>query len=113
MDDNSVVFDLQKALEQVGGDREMLKEIINIYREEYPKQLQEIQEAIKKNNAATVDSVAHTIKGAVGNFGAKPAFEAALNLEKIGKSGNLSEALDAFNTLKAELELLEQELKKT
>jgi len=110
--DNNTVFDLKKALEQVGGDQEILKEIIGIYREEYPKQLRQIQEAMDKNNAAEAGNVAHTIKGAVGNFGAKPAFEAALRLEKIGKSGDLSEALKAFEALKGELERLEGELKK-
>ncbi len=112
MDSNDIVFDLKKALEQVGGDRKILKEIIDIYCEEYPKQLREIQQAIGKNDTATVGGVAHTIKGAVGNFGAKSTFEAALRLEKIGKSKDLSEALSAFGALKEKLEQLEQELKK-
>ncbi len=112
IDNRNSTFDLNKALEQVGGDQEILKEIIDIYRREYPKQLHEIHEGIEKNDAAKIAQVAHTIKGAVGNFGAKPAFEAALRLEGIGKSENLSEAVGAFDALKGELERLEQELKK-
>lgn len=110
-DNDNIVFDLKKALEQVGGDREILKEIIGIYCEEYPKQLFQIQQAIDKNDTAVVNEVAHTIKGAVGNFGAKSAFEAALYLEKIGKSKDLSGALSAFAVLKEKLEQLERELK--
>ena len=113
MDSNDIVFDLTKALEQVGGDREVLKEIIDIYCQEYPKQLQQIQEAIDKKNAVMAGNVAHTIKGAVANFGAKPSFGAALNLEKIGKSGDLSHAKEAFDVLKKELERLDRELNKT
>ena len=90
----------------------LTKEIINIYSEEYPKQLRELREAIEKNEAAAVGQVAHTIKGAVANFGANPAFEAAFNLEKIGKSEDLSSAVSAFDKLKQELERLEQELKR-
>ena len=112
MGNNYIVLDLKKTLEQVGGDRELLKEIIDIYCQEYPKQLLRIQEAIDKNDTAAVGEVAHTVKGAVGNFGAKSAFEAALSLEKIGKSKDLSEALSAFGTLKEKLEQLKQELKK-
>ncbi len=108
---NDIVFDLKKALEQVGGDREMLKEIIGIYCEEYPKQLLRIQQAMDKNDTVTVGEVAHTIKGAVGNFGAKSAFETALSLEKIGKSKDLSGALGAFGALKEKLEQLEREPK--
>ncbi len=106
------IFDPQMALEQASGDQEVLKEIVDIHCQEYPKQLHEIQESIDKNDAATVKQVAHTIKGAVSNFGAKPAFEAALRLERIGKSGDLSEVESAFTALKTELERLEQELKK-
>ena len=112
MDNKNNVFDLEKALSQVGGDRDMLKEIIAIYGDEYPKQLQQIQEARERNDAVTVAQVAHTIKGAVGNFGAQATFEAALNLEKIAKSGNISEAGRAFEVLKTELERLNRELKK-
>ena len=112
MDNRNNVFDLEKALRQVGGDRDMLKEIIDIYGDEYPKQLQQIQEGMEKDDAVTVAQVAHTVKGAVGNFGAQAAFEAALNLEKIAKSGNISAAERAFEALKTELERLGQELKK-
>ncbi len=113
MSDDAGVFDLNKALEQSGGDKELLKEIINIYNQEYPKQLQELHEAIEKNKPDVVNRVAHTVKGAVANFGAKPSFDAALNLEKIGKSGDLSHAKEAFDVLKKELERLDQELNKT
>jgi HPt (histidine-containing phosphotransfer) domain-containing protein len=105
-------FDLQMALKQVDNDQEMLKEIINVLLEEYPKQLNQIREYIKKNDAAMIRQTAHTIKGAVSNFGAKPAFEAAFHLEKIGENGDLSGAENAFTALKVELERLEQELKK-
>lgn len=112
MGNNDIVLDIKKTLEQVGGDRKLLKEIIDIYCEEYPKQLSRIQQAIDKNDTATIGEVAHTVKGTVGNFGSKSAFEAALYLEKIGKSGKLSVALNAFDALKKELERLELELKK-
>ncbi len=106
------VFSLEKTLEQVGGDREVLKEVINIYRQEYPKQLEEIQQAINKKDADALRLIAHTIKGAVGNFDAKPAFETALALENIGKSGDLSNAENVFNKLTQELKRLDEEFNK-
>jgi len=109
--DNSA-FSLEKALKQVVGDREMLKEVINIYRQEYPKQLEEIQQAINKKDAEALRLIAHTIKGAVGNFDAKPAFETALALENIGKSGDLSNAANIANKLTAELKRLDEEFNK-
>ncbi|MBU4311635.1 MAG: response regulator [Candidatus Omnitrophica bacterium] len=106
------VFSIEKALGQVGGDRGVLKEVINIYRQEYPKQLEEIQQAINKKDAETLRLIAHTIKGAVGNFDAKPAFEIALALENIGKSKDLSNAANIANKLTAELKRLDEEFNK-
>lgn len=106
------VFSLEKALEQVVGDREMLKEVINIYRQEYPKQLEEIRQAINQKDTEALKFIAHAIKGAVSNFGAKPAFETALALENVGKSKDLSNAENVFNKLTAELKRLDEEFKK-
>jgi len=106
------VFSIEKTLKQVGGDKEVLKEVIDIFRQEYPKQLKEIRQAIKKKDAETVRRVAHTIKGAVGNFGAEGAWNKALSLENIGKSEDLSNAVDAFNILKTELKRLDKEFNK-
>ena len=108
--DGTVAFDSKTALEQVGGDRDLLKELVDIYAEEYPSQLQKLGEAVENKEADTVRETAHTIKGAVGNFGAHSTVKAALNLENIGKSGDLSVAGDALAALRTELEQLEREL---
>ncbi len=43
--------------------------------------------------------LAHTLKGAVGTFGARPAFEAALRLETMARSNDLAQAEPAFVAL--------------
>lgn len=106
------VFSIEKTLEQTGGDRKVLKEVIDIYRQEYPMQLEEIRQAVSKKDANALMRVAHTIKGAVSNFGAKSAFEAALALESIGKNGDLSNAADIASKLTAELKRLDEEFNK-
>jgi HPt (histidine-containing phosphotransfer) domain-containing protein len=53
---------------------------------------------------------AHALKGSVGNFCAQKAFDAALRLEKMGKSENLSEAEEAWSALEAEIERLQPAL---
>ena len=111
MTNDDAVFDLQATMEQVGDDKDLLRELVDIYVGEYPAQLQSLEEAVGNNDAEAVRETAHSIKGAVGNFGAGLAVQAALNLENIGKSGYLSAAADALAALKLELDRLERELK--
>ena len=54
--------------------------------------------------------LAHTLKGAVGTFGAQPAFEAARRLETMGRSGDLAQAGPAFAALEESLARLEPTL---
>ncbi|MFC1480146.1 Hpt domain-containing protein [Candidatus Omnitrophota bacterium] len=107
---NSSAFDLQAVLSRVGGDHKLLREIIKMYTEDYPKKLKQIREGIERSDAKTIERIAHIIRGAVSNFEAKDAFESARRLEKIAKSGDLEKADTAFAELENELRRLEDDL---
>jgi hypothetical protein len=47
--------------------------------------------------------LAHDLKGAVGTFGADAAFEAALRIETMARSGDLTHAELAYAALEAAL----------
>ena len=98
------VFDMTEALENVGGDMDLLKEIIEIFLEDFPKQMKEIQEGIDKGDAHVVERAAHSLKGSVANFAAKRAHEAAYRLEVLGREVNLGEANEALADLEKEIE---------
>ncbi len=57
-------------------------------------------------NGPAVQRLAHTLKGAVGVFGAHPAFEAALRLETMARAGDLAQAEPAFAALEEALSRL-------
>ena len=52
----------------------------------------------------------YTLKGAVSNFGAKPVFEASLELETMGRNKDLSRAADVLPDLEQRLDRLRQAL---
>jgi HPt (histidine-containing phosphotransfer) domain-containing protein len=54
---------------------------------------------------------AHTLRGAVSNFGAAKVVEQARALEMMGRSGDISQAGEASQSLRALIEGLEPELK--
>jgi two-component system sensor histidine kinase/response regulator len=105
------IFDLPKALEVVDGDKDLFKEIVDLFLENLPDSIAQIREAIANNDANALDKAAHSLKGSVGNFGTKRAFEAAYRLELMGKEGRLAEADVALSELEKELTDLEVAMK--
>jgi two-component system, sensor histidine kinase and response regulator len=102
----SGVFDIERLLERVGGDRKALAELVRIFRADAPKQIARIGKAIEDGDAPALRSAAHALKGAVSNFAAPLATAAALRLQKMGEAGQLAAAGAALERLKRETEAL-------
>jgi two-component system, sensor histidine kinase and response regulator len=103
-------FDKDRIMASVDGDMELLKEVVSLFLEEYPKTMKEIRDAIVGKNPQRLNRSAHALKGSVGNFGASTAYEAALRLEIMGKDVELSGARGIFNYLEGEMERLKTAL---
>ena len=106
------IFDLSTALQVVDGDKDLLKEITDLFLENLPDSIAHIREAITNSDANALDKAAHSLKGSVGNFGTKRAFEAAYKLELMGKESKLAKADAALLRLEKELTALEAAMKK-
>jgi CheY-like chemotaxis protein len=104
------VFDPSVALVRVGGDPQLLKELVGLFLQECPRWMDEIRSAIAAREATKLRRAAHTLKGAVGSFGAPAAFEAALKLETMGQQGNLGDAERTFGELSEQVERLQPAL---
>jgi two-component system, sensor histidine kinase and response regulator len=103
-------FDPAVALARLEGDMALLKEIAELFLDGHADQMSQIRTAIADADAEALWRAAHGLKGCVANFGAKAAYDAALHLEKLGKSGDLSEADEAFADLAREIENLSEAL---
>jgi len=99
----AAVFDRDAALDRVDGNRELLREIIGLFFDEMPGLLSAIQETVTHCDAKALERAAHTLKGAVSNFGAKGAYEAALRLEVIGRGRDLTHSKEAYAELEKEV----------
>lgn len=108
--DPNPVFDKSVALSRVGGDAELLKEIALLFLDDYPKSLSELYQAVESGDAKRLERAAHGLKGSVSNFGARPAVDAALQLETMGQSQQLAEVKQVLQTLELALAALRPEL---
>ena len=96
-------FNLDVALARVEGDVEILREVAELFCEDAPSLLQQVRDAVAGADARSLEYSAHTLKGAVGNFGAQRAWECALRLEMMGRGGEMSDAESAVNELEREV----------
>jgi two-component system sensor histidine kinase/response regulator len=98
------------VLARVGGDRELLAEVIAIFREQAPRMVADLRRATESGDAKALERSAHTLRGSVVSLGAKPAADEANALETMGRLGRLEGAAGRVTDLERELARLQQEL---
>lgn len=104
------LFDREAALERVEGDLELFFELIDMFWESSAAEVAGIEEALKSEDARLVGSRAHAIKSALGNLGATTCFDLAFDLEKTGKSGDLSMVPALLSRLRSEIDAFKREV---
>jgi len=104
------ILDEELAMSRVGGDAELLKELAQLFLEEYPRLMAELRQAYEQGDAKQVERSAHGLKGSVANFGAKRAVDAAWQIEQLGRGGRLDPVAEALHSLDLLLLALHGEL---
>jgi CheY-like chemotaxis protein len=100
------VVDWNEALRTVGGNRELLTEIVEAFLEESRRLMNDMLEAADQGDMATLERSAHTLKSAARYLGANHASETALRLELMGRDRQLPHVSEGLAELRAELENL-------
>jgi two-component system sensor histidine kinase/response regulator len=100
-DQGEAAFNFAELLVRVDNDRELLIDLLTIFKEDFPRHLQGLREAIAGRDSAAVAAVSHTLKGMLSNLAAERASRLAGQLEKLareGQSRNFSDLLFQFET---------------
>jgi CheY-like chemotaxis protein len=100
-----------EALDRIGGDEELLRDLCHIFLEESPKLLQKLQQAVVAGDSDGVMRAAHSLKGEAGYLGADGTSRAARQLEEMGRNNDLSRAGDTLAVLELEVAGLHLNLK--
>jgi PAS domain S-box-containing protein len=103
---NKPTFDERAALSYTGGDRRLLKEVVRIFRADYPSSLRKIGRALQARDPEAVRLAAHSLKGSIATVGAPAARQVAAELEEAGRSSDFERASHAYTTLRQEIERL-------
>jgi signal transduction histidine kinase/CheY-like chemotaxis protein len=111
-DARPVAFDRIELIDRLGGDVELLGEVIELFLEDCPKRLIDIKAAVDERDAEAIRTTAHALKGAAGTIAASAVFEAAQALERIGAEKRLDAADAAWRVLAREAPNLLDTLRK-
>ncbi|WP_437206781.1 Hpt domain-containing protein [Planctomicrobium sp. SH664] len=104
-------INIRAALERLGEDEGLLRDMAEFYLEDVPPLLVEIEQALQAGNSEVVMRAAHSIKGLSSNFDGDAATAAARVIELSGKANDLGSASEALPRLKAEVQLVIAALK--
>ena len=108
--ESDAVFDRVEALGRLQGDQKLLADLAELFLEDSPGKMADIRKALEGKDLTGLERAAHSLKGSVGTFGARQAFDAAFALEKTARNGGLAECSRLYAALEAEMETLKPEL---
>jgi CheY-like chemotaxis protein/HPt (histidine-containing phosphotransfer) domain-containing protein len=83
-------LDMAELLARVENDLELMRDLVAVFREDFPKQLQSLRAAVENGDAKRVAASAHTLKGMLGNLAAHDAAARAAQLEQLGRNGDVA-----------------------
>jgi HPt (histidine-containing phosphotransfer) domain-containing protein len=95
----NIPIDWSIARQTVQDDEELLRELVVTFLDEIPPTLQAMRTAVEAGEATALQRSAHTMKGALGHFGAQRAYEAALRVETRARAGDVAGAADGLPAL--------------
>ena len=97
-------INIDEALEVMDGDNELLMECFDDFVEDVPGMLARIRKALDGRDNEELKIAAHKLKGSLRYLAAGHAADIAYQLERMGGSGDLTNADELFKDLQAECE---------
>ena len=95
-------IDAAGLLARVGGDQDLMRDVVRLFLEDYPVRLAAIRAAITAGDMEALRTAAHALRGAAGTLSASGLVEAASVLERIGAEKRTEAAEAAWKTLNAQ-----------
>jgi CheY-like chemotaxis protein len=99
-------IDEGELLAGLGGDRELLADMLRFFVDDSPRLLRELALAVHQSKAAETARTAHALKGSIANVSRGAAYRTCAELEQMAKTENLASTSRALQNLESELDML-------
>ena len=97
-------------IDAVGGNMKLLARVRDAFAAQSPRLLGAMRDAIATSDADALFSNAHTLKGAISNFGDGDALAAVIDVERAGKTADFGRATALLPRLEAAVADLEKKM---
>jgi HPt (histidine-containing phosphotransfer) domain-containing protein len=97
------VVDRAALIDRVDGDDVLLADMIEIFREQAPRQIDAVRRSIEEGDADGLRRAAHLLKGTTAEIAASRARRLAAALEDMGATVHLDEAAATIVELEREI----------
>lgn len=104
--DAAAIFNLEDALARVDDDRAFFLTLAEMFLDQAPHNLADIQAALAAGDAGAVARAAHFLKGAVLQFSSPALYEPLKELEALGRAGSLESAGAVYGRVESGLRQL-------
>jgi two-component system, sensor histidine kinase and response regulator len=103
-------WNLAELLERVDNDQELLRDLLNIFKDDFPLTMRSLESAVAAEDLKTSATLSHTLKGMLSSLGGVRTAAAAARLEVIASAGETASLKGALDALKCEAASLLPEL---
>jgi CheY-like chemotaxis protein len=104
------IVDPDVLMERVGGDRELLQQLVDTFRTERGSILDELAEAASIPDPGRIERAAIRLRSSLGTLGADAAAALAQDIEDRGREGRLDEIEEALRSLAETIVVVEEDL---
>jgi CheY-like chemotaxis protein/HPt (histidine-containing phosphotransfer) domain-containing protein len=105
------IFDQAELLERMMGDSDMAQQILEVFLEDIPKQLESLKQALDACDVENFQRIVHGIKGAAANVSGESLRQLAADIEQACKEGRMESAADSYPKLYNEYKILKDAIK--
>ncbi|MBM3296753.1 MAG: Hpt domain-containing protein [Candidatus Aminicenantes bacterium] len=95
-------IDLPSALKRIGGEKEFLRELLEIFETDYREKADRLKKAVETGDFESLKNIGHALKGASANLSLEPLKEACRSMEEAGEAGDTKQAGEALARMEAE-----------
>ena len=106
------VLNKKSALERIGGDEELYDEVVEIFFDDTPGQLQVLKKALLEGDRILGERQAHSLKSAAANIGAEAMQAACLKAERSFKAASPEDLAENVRRIELEFATLSAHFKR-
>jgi HPt (histidine-containing phosphotransfer) domain-containing protein len=100
---SDTVLNMQDLTEKLGDDPELIRELLQMFREDHENEIKVVAERIAAGDLQQAHQMVHSIKGASGNISAEALYHAAKALDDQIKTGDCGPCDEMLGRLDREM----------